>query len=225
MRLESTSSSSRLPAVSRRMVLREQVKEHIVEAILSGELNPGERLVESALARQLGVSQAPIREAIRDLVMMGFLETKPYKGASVRTFSARDLHEIYSVRAALEALATREAAAQITDEDIRALRQIYQRMLNAAKSGDLVETTRLNNEFHEYILQRSGNHLIVRLWKTLLMGQWTVYSARHSELGLMRIAERHQDVIDALATRDPHLAEEAMRRHIEEVMPPESPEP
>jgi DNA-binding GntR family transcriptional regulator len=85
-----------------RIVLSERVKEYIVEAVLNGEMKPGDRIVESSLARHLGVSQAPVREAIRDLVLLGFLESEPYKGTSVRSFTAEELWETYTVRAALE---------------------------------------------------------------------------------------------------------------------------
>ncbi|NJN92643.1 MAG: GntR family transcriptional regulator [Anaerolineales bacterium] len=87
------------PEILPRLVLSEQIKDYIVEAILRADLKPGDRIVESALARQLGVSQAPVREAVRDLVLLGFLETEPFKGTSVRSFSPEELLEVYAVRA------------------------------------------------------------------------------------------------------------------------------
>ena len=119
-----TSGSSSLyssdPQISR-VVLSDQIKEYIVNAILSGKFQPGERIVESALARQLGISQAPVREAIRDLVLMGFLESEPYKGTSVRSFTSDDLWEVYTVRAALESLAARLTAQRMKETDVEAL--------------------------------------------------------------------------------------------------------
>lgn len=79
-----------------RIVLGDQVKEYVIEAIMSGEFQPGDRVVASSLARQLGVSQAPVREAIRDLVLLGFLQAKPFKGTSVRSFTPKELYEVYN---------------------------------------------------------------------------------------------------------------------------------
>ena len=95
-----------------RMVLSDQVKQYILDCIERGEYKPGERLVESQLARQLRTSQAPVREAIRDLVSIGFLEREPHRGAIVRLLTDEDLHEIYIVRAPLDALAAEQAAPE-----------------------------------------------------------------------------------------------------------------
>ena len=143
-----------------KVVLRDQVKQYLIEAIQDGRYAPGERIVESKLARELGVSQAPVREAIRDLVIMGFLVTEPFKGTSVRTFSAQDLYEVYTVRASLESLAARQAAVRITDADLADLRAILDGMEESAKSKDLYLTTRLNIEFHDTIMRISGNQLL-----------------------------------------------------------------
>src|ERR687898_901118 len=93
-----------------RTVLREQVKELLLERILSGQYQPGERLVETRIAQELGVSQAPVREALRDLEQLGCIVHEPFRGCSVRAFSANELLEAFPVRAALEALAARLAA-------------------------------------------------------------------------------------------------------------------
>ena len=90
-----------------RVVLSDRVKEYIVEAVLNGELKPGDRIVESSMARQLGVSQAPVREAIRDLVLLGFLESEPYKGTSVRSFTPFRWRGTISVIAWFFALSSR----------------------------------------------------------------------------------------------------------------------
>ena len=85
-----------------RIVLREQVKGRLLERILSGELRPGDRLVETRIAQELGTSQAPVREALRDLELLRFVESEPFRGSRVRGISPEELAEIYPVRAALE---------------------------------------------------------------------------------------------------------------------------
>jgi DNA-binding GntR family transcriptional regulator len=203
-----------------RVVLSDQVKEFIVEAILDGEFKPGDRIVESSLARRLGVSQAPVREAIRDLVLMGFLETEPYKGTSVRSFSPQELWEVYTVRAALESLAARLAATRLTEADVETLQSILDEMIEASREHDLDKTTRLNNDFHETILKIAGNRLLHQLWQTLRFGYWTIVTARISSFDLEYLATRHEELLEALKTRDPEEAMYAMRRHIEDLGKP-----
>ena len=203
-----------------RVVLSDQVKAFIMDAIMSGEFKPGDRVVESSLARQLGVSQAPVREAIRDLVLMGFLETEPYKGTSVRSFSPEELWEVYTVRAALESLAARLAATRLSQADVETLRGILDEMVDAGRKQDLERMTRLDNDFHETILKVGGNKLLHQLWRTLKFGYWTIVTAKMSSFDLEYLAVRHEELLNALATRDPEKAMHAMRRHIEDLGKP-----
>ncbi len=200
-----------------RVVLSEQVKERIIQAIMSGELKPGERVVESALARQLGVSQAPVREAIRELVLLGFLETEPYKGTSVRSFTPEALYEVYTVRAALESLAARLAASRLTDQDIETLRRVLHEMIQAGQQGDAESMIKLDNEFHGTIMRACGNKLLHQLWQTLEFGQWTIVTTRISSMNLEELAARHGELLKAIETRNPDRAARAMQRHIEEL--------
>jgi DNA-binding GntR family transcriptional regulator len=203
-----------------RVVLSDQVKEFIVDAIMSGEFKPGDRVVESSLARQLGVSQAPVREAIRDLVLMGFLETESYKGTSVRSFSPEELWEVYTVRAALESLGTRLAAARLTEANVETLRKILDEMVDAGRKHDLDKMTRLDNDFHETIMQISGNKLLYQLWQTLRFGYWTIVTAKMSSFDLEYLALRHEELLNALKSRDPEKASHAMQHHIEDLGKP-----
>ena len=208
-----------------RVVLSDQVKAFIVDAIMGGEFKPGDRIVESALARQLGVSQAPVREAIRDLARMGFLESEPYRGTSVRSFTPDELWEVYTVRAALEALSARLAATRLSDDDVETLERILDQMVDAGRRQDLERMTELDNDFHETILQISGNSLLYQLWQTLQFGYWTIVTAKMSTFDLEHLAARHGQLLDALKTRDPQRAMDTMRRHIEDLgKPPVEPE-
>ncbi len=208
-----------------RVVLSDQVKAFIIDAIMGGEFKPGDRIVESALARQLGVSQAPVREAIRDLARMGFLESEPYRGTSVRSFTPDELWEVYTVRAALEALSARLAATRLNDDDVETLERILDQMVDAGRKQDLDRMTELDNDFHETILQVAGNSLLYQLWQTLQFGYWTIVTAKMSTFDLEHLAARHEELLNALKTRDPQRAMNAMRRHIEDLgKPPVEPE-
>src|SRR5438067_773144 len=96
-----------------RRVLREEIREQLIDDILSGRLPPGTRIVETRLAQEFGVSQAPVREALRDLELFGFVISSPFRGTQVREISTDDLLEIYPVRAALEAVAARAAGGGV----------------------------------------------------------------------------------------------------------------
>lgn len=200
-----------------RDLLSDKVRDFLIEAILSGEFQPGERIVESSLARRLGVSQAPVREAMRDLVLMGFLQVEPYKGTSVRRLSAEDLHEVYTVRAALESLAARQAAARLSESTVNTLQHLLEEMIEAGRNQDFSKMTRLDTEFHETIVSASGNQLLYRLWQALRFGVWTIITAKISSFNLEELALRHRDLLEVLKTQDPDQAFRAMKQHIEEL--------
>jgi DNA-binding GntR family transcriptional regulator len=203
-----------------RVVLGDQVKEFVIEAIMNGTYKPGDRIVTTSLARQLGVSQAPVREAIRDLVLLGFLENEAFKGTSVRSFSAKELNEVYMVRASMESLAARLAAEKLTLKDAQELHRILEAMISAAQQQDEKEMVELDNQFHETILQIADNQLLYQLWQTLQFGTWTIVTTRMSDMDLEELARRHETLLAALETGDPRQAMEAMQHHIEDLGKP-----
>ena len=105
-----------IDSVSHRQVFREEIRNAIREAIFSGKLNPGDRIIETYWAKELGVSQGPVREAIRDLEAMGLVETVPFKGSRIRTLTEKDVRDNYSVRICLESKSIRDAIIQLDDQ-------------------------------------------------------------------------------------------------------------
>jgi DNA-binding GntR family transcriptional regulator len=203
-------------------VLGDQVKEYVIAAIMNGKFQPGDRIVASSMARELGISQAPVREAIRDLVLLGFLETEAYRGTFVRSFSRKELFEVYRVRAALESLAARLAATRLTEEDVGRLRRTLDEMIRAAQEQDEDRMVRLDIEFHRTIMQCSQNSVLFQLWQTLQFGLWTIVTTRMSSFDLEELARRHEDLLEALKTQNPGRAAAAMLHHIEDLgRPPE----
>jgi DNA-binding GntR family transcriptional regulator len=200
-----------------RRVLRDQVKSYLTDAILSGVYKPGERLVETRIAQQLGVSQAPVREAIRELELLGFLKSEPFRGASVRQLSTDELLEIYPVRAALEGVAARAAATRLTEDDFAHLAELLGKMLAAAATADQRGFAEYNVTFHRVVVEASGNRTLINLWNTLQLSTWTLFSTMHSGHDIMELAVRHRVVLEALRARDPQRAEQAMHSHLEEV--------
>jgi DNA-binding GntR family transcriptional regulator len=196
-------------------LLRDAIKERIVERILDGTYGPGERIVESAVAAEFGVSQAPVREALRDLEAMRFVESQPHRGARVREVSTDELIQIYPVRAALEEVAGREAAPRITEEQLTALGEELAAMRRAADDGDLHALMVSDTRFHEIIVEASGNDVLLDVWRSLRVEARSLVSALKSHSDLHSIAELHRPVLQAVQYRDPELAGKEMRAHIE----------
>jgi len=198
-----------------RVVLSEQIKEQLMEDIFHHKYKPGDKLVESALAREFNVSQTSIREALRSLIAMGFLESEPFKGITVRSLSKEDLVEVYTVRGALESLAATTAVDRITDEEIDELESVCDEMIRAGVSGDTQKRIHLNILFHEKLIEFSRNKLIMKLFTNLQFDTWSMMTGNLSTMDPVEMAGRHKKVIEALRSRDKGEVDRAMREHIE----------
>ncbi|GBD16537.1 putative D-xylose utilization operon transcriptional repressor [bacterium HR26] len=199
-----------------RRVLRDEIKEYLIEAILQGVFKPGDRIVETRIAQELGVSQTPVREALRDLEMLGFVVSSPFRGAQVREFTDEELVEIYPIRAAIEGVAARAAAQRITAQQILQLEEQIDRMREASAAGDEATAIEADVAFHRIIVEASGNRLLQQFWTSLSLATTTYLTFTAVKRALGGLAERHEPVLEALRARDPELAEQVMRRHIEE---------
>lgn len=199
-----------------RNVLSAQVKDRILQWILEGELAPGSRIVETRVARELGTSQAPVREALRDLATLGIVEMEAYRGARVRRPSKRELVEAMEVRAELEGMAARLAALRITEDCLADLQRLMGEMEEWADVGDAHEHAIRNTEFHAAVVRASGNRTLERTWSMLEPFARTYVTASVPGIDLHWLGQRHQPIYDALAAHDPDQAAEAMRRHANE---------
>jgi DNA-binding GntR family transcriptional regulator len=197
-----------------RIVLREQVKEVLLARILDGVYAPGDRLVEIQLAGEFGVSQAPVREALRELETLRFVFSEPFKGTRVRGVSREEVVEIYPVRAALEGLAARLAAVGLRGE-VDPLRDLFKAMLRAAEAGDLREQVALDVAFHRRIVEAADNRTLLETWASLRIEARTLITFLKADIDLLDLAETHRPVLEALANRDPDRAETSLRRHVE----------
>jgi DNA-binding GntR family transcriptional regulator len=199
-----------------RSVLSEQVKDRLLQQIVEGDLPPGSRIVETKVAREFGTSQAPVREALRALASLGLVEVKPHRGAWVRQPSAEELIEANEVRGVLEAFAAEQAAKVIDDKCIRTLEGLLDEMIELAKVGDAHAQAIKNAEFHATIIEAARNATLERSWKLLEPFSQTYLTASVPGVDLMWLAERHNELLEALRDRDPALAAEAARKHLHE---------
>lgn len=203
-----------------RTVMRDQIRELIMARIISGEYQPGSRIVESQVANELGVSQAPVREALRELEAMRFVETEPYKGARVRTVALGELEDIYPVRAGLEEVAANLAVAKADPTSLQVLiaglRADLHDMRSAAVAGDIHEQMVADARFHRRVVDAAHNDTLLQLWSSLRIEASTLVSAIGADSDLAAIAETHLPLLVAIESGDPDEAGSAFKCHIRE---------
>lgn len=196
--------------------LSTQVKDAIMQGIIEGRYLPGARLVETRIARELGVSQAPVREALRDLESVGVVESFAFRGARVRLPGSEELIAAFPVRAALESLAASEAARRVDEAQLRQLEALIGAMVEAAQRGDAHAQSMANARFHGLIVHAAGNPILERQWALLEPLARTYLTATRAHVDLIRLAERHRTILEPLQRRDADGAGTAMRDHLME---------
>ena len=198
-----------------RELLSDQVYDRILTQILDGTREPGARVVESEIARQLGISQAPVREAVKRLVHAGLVTSVPRHGSYVTEISHREFSLAREMRAALESVGARAALENLTDADVTLLRSIVDRMRSAVSSGDWASFRTLDLEFHRAVVRIGDVAIALRLWETLeplLVSQRAIGDpAYHGDRDM--VVQWHTDLIDALLAGDPVAAGEAFYAH------------
>jgi DNA-binding GntR family transcriptional regulator len=186
--------------------LRKQIREHIVDGIVSGRWQPGERIVERRIAIELEVSQTPVREALRELESLRLIESAPNKGVRVRALTAADLEEIYPVRAGLEQIAAELAAGRLS-KDVSALAPEVAALYRADRAGDAEAQVGHTVAFHRELVKASGNSVLLHTWESLGIEIVTALSIRWLGTRQQSYAEEHQELVDAFVQRDPRIGE------------------
>jgi DNA-binding GntR family transcriptional regulator len=199
-----------------RSVLADQVKEHLLRDILAGVYPPHARIVETHLARELGTSQAPVREALRGLEALGLVEISPFRGARVRRPARAELLEAYVVRAELEALGARLGVPRMTDDDLAELEALGDAMQRAAAAGDRHELAVADAAFHARVLRLAGNATLERVWRSLEPFSRTYITLVAPGADEHWTADLHPRILAALRTRDPEQVVAALRSHFDE---------
>jgi DNA-binding GntR family transcriptional regulator len=198
-----------------RAVLSDTVKDRLLEAILDGRYPPGSRIIETKAAREFGTSQAPVREALRDLEALGVVEISPFRGARVRRPSRDELLEAYVVRSELEALVIRLAVPRLTGDDLARLAALLEEMHDKAEAGDSVGEAAADAAFHGFLVEVAGNSTLKRVWSLLEPYSRTYITLAVPGADRHRIAGLHTPVLEALRTGDTALAQAAIREHFD----------
>jgi DNA-binding GntR family transcriptional regulator len=195
-----------------RRALRHDVRDGLVRGILEGDLGPGDRLIEMHIAKEYGTSQGPVREALRELEMLGFVRSEPHRGTYVRDPWQQGMLELYELRGALEEFAARMATPRLS-EDVGPLQAEVDAMAAAAASDDVHAAVEHSERFHRLIIEASGNQLLETVWSSLSITDHTALTLVTLELDLNTIAESHQPIVDAIAAGDIELACRVSREH------------
>lgn len=199
----------------KRVTLRDEVSDYLKKEILTGRLKAGERIVETKIAQELGVSQSPVREAIRELELMGLLESKPYVGSYAKKLSAKDINDAFKVRACLEVLACKEAVHKISEDQLKKMDTILEEMRVAAEMQNIELFTDLDNNFHRAIIDASEIGMINIMWNMVDLAKWTYISAVVSKSSLHEIVDDHRRLYDAMEKKDEEALIQQMTSHLD----------
>src|SRR3712207_5670319 len=186
---------------TKRSPRREHVVEALREAITSGELEDGERLIEEKIARELDTSRGPVREALRQLEHEGFVRSFPYRGAVVLGVSDEEVqHVLIPVRLVLESYSFPRAVGLMSDGDFAELAKQVWIMSEAARTNDLTRAVDADMRFHELVLERADQPHTAQVWRSIAP-RIRAYFFRYGRLSnLERIASEHADLLGALQT-------------------------
>ena len=196
--------------------LRDVVFHTLREAILKGELKPGERLMELQLASRLGVSRTPIREAIRMLELEGLAVTMPRKGAEVAKMTEKDMEDVLKIRKALDELAVGLACVNMTEEELKQLYVALKNFEESIRSGDVKQIAQADVEFHDSIYQAADNPKLVTMLNNLReqMYRYRVEYLKNESI-YPRLIEEHQGIYDGLKRKDKEAVVEIVSHHVE----------
>ena len=189
--------------------------ELIREAIVDGRLDPGSRLKEEELARELGISRTPVREALLVLQAEGLIESAPNRGATVKAYDAADLDDLYRLRALLEGFAARLAAARITTAEVDRLRESCECFVGLRADDDVTELVQENVRFHDVILEAAGSERLAQMVRgviqlPLVYRSYVWYSPEQKLIS----EHYHRQITTALAAGDAERAELVMTEHV-----------
>jgi DNA-binding GntR family transcriptional regulator len=210
--------AARVTETINRQSLESQAVDLLRRQILRGELTAGERLLETPIAGRLGLSRGTIRAALRRLIEEGLVCHVPYTGYQVIDFSDHDLWELYTLRGALESLATRLAALRIEEGGVRQLEAVFADLAAAAQAQDHEAADRLDRELHKLIVRLSGHERLLDHYMRV-ENQFRVYIAlSNREVDAREICESHRELVESICTGDAERAEKLARANI---VPPE----
>ena len=198
-----------------RRPLADQIKEQLLEGILSGHYPLDSRIVELQVSREFGTSETPVREALRGLEALGLVEISPFRGARVRRPTTKEILEVYAVRSELECLGLRLALPQLGADDIDELAGYVAEMHRAAAGGDAREVAAADASFHWRIIELSRNVSLAKVWRTLEPVSRTLLTLMMPGADPVWTATLHDPILSCVRERDVQGAVAALKIHFE----------
>jgi DNA-binding GntR family transcriptional regulator len=192
--------------------IRVRIRNALLERIVGGHYSAGERLVELQVAREFGASQAPVREALRDLENAGLVTIRPRRGSFVNDYHAQTQHEIYAVRGALEEAALRFAFPRRA-EFAASLREHLAGMREAARDRDIEALIHHSVRFHRVIMRAAGNDLLLKMWESLHVELHSRKTLLQPNIDFSAVAESHRPILAAIEAGDVEKAARLSREH------------
>ena len=196
--------------------LRDVVFNTLRQAILTGELKPGERLMEIHLANKLGVSRTPIREAIRKLELEGLVTMIPRRGAEVAQITEKSMNDVLEVRRAMDALCVELACDRITPEELQNLKKACDTFEAAVKTDDIKQIAQADVALHDIIVQATGNQRLIQLVNNLSeqMYRYRVEYLKEEQTRNLLVSE-HEELVKAIREGDVQKAQDISFHHLE----------
>ena len=199
-----------------RLPLKDQIRDILIERIVDGRLQPGDRLKELELARELGTSQAPVREALRGLEALGYIEHRPHAGARVRQVDRAEVIECYQVREALETYAIGHAQKALIPY-IKKMEKALTQMKRAAKKKSVSAYAQHDVIFHRLFVEAAGNQTLLKVWDSLLVQSRVATALFMTQADLQEAVDLHPPIVQALKDQAWKEAAEQMRLHYQAV--------
>ncbi|MFN8482306.1 MAG: GntR family transcriptional regulator [Anaerolineae bacterium] len=196
--------------------LVDQIYDHLRIAIITGELKPGQRIVELEVAAEMGTSLAPVREALHRLETDGLVDRQPRIGTFVTDATIDEIQELFQIRALVEQFAVRRTAATIDAEQLDLLQSLVDQMHQAAKAGNMLRLATLDLQFHRLICEWSGNAHLVRAWMPLYSQMQRFVTQTHPSrfADIEEVASLHEPIVAALRRHDSEAAADLIEQHI-----------
>lgn len=202
--------------VNEYMPLRDVVFHTLRQSILKGELQPGDRLLEIQLAKKLGVSRTPIREALRKLELEGLVLMVPRRGAEVAAITEKGLRDVLEVRRSLEELAIELAIQRMSDENIADLEEARIAFRESLSSNDEIRIAQADEHFHDVIYRGTYNDKLIQMLNNLRDQMYRYRLEYIKDTGKRQtILVEHENILNAVKTRNMELGRKAMREHID----------
>ncbi|MBT8328124.1 MAG: GntR family transcriptional regulator [Desulfofustis sp.] len=195
-----------------RQSLKDQVESILIDRMIEGDLAPGDRIKELQVAKELGTSQAPVREAIRCLETLGYVEHIPHVGAMVKTFNRSEIEEAYQVREALELHST-GLIAEVQNELVKKLDEQLALMRSATKAHNIRMFTQADNEFHRAIVASCENETMLAMWESLKMQVQVIATLVKASMPLDKIYLLHPPIVDAFKSKSRERASLLLKGH------------